>query len=651
MNPIIRSIKTASSLGIRSSIFYAIYQLGIKTGHYRRVTPIGLFVSIPEITDQDIQWQSVLPDKKELFRVIGKNAGDLKFEADEILNNRLRFFGGPAIPFRFEKEDESCFHWTDAESIHNKKGSRDIKLTWEPARFQWVFTLARAYLVFGQEKYADKFWDLFNEFTFANPFNSGLNWTSGQEVALRLMALLFGGAVFKSSKNATPPNLALLLSSIYLHAQRIPPTLMYARAQNNNHLIVEAVALYCAGSFFKTIPIAQTWKELGWKQFNRAIQEQIAENGEYNQHSLNYHRLMLQAALWMNKNVLENNTSLPGHSLKKIQLATKFLLNYVNPTNGKVPNLGHNDGSNIFPLSQCDYPDYRPVAQAASIAFLEKSIFSIGCWDEESIWLNLKYKNINNEKGVLSHQNDVLWIGDSNLRLYLQALHYHSRPAHADQLHADIWYKGFNLALDAGTYSYNLPAPWQNALAETLVHNTIIIDDQNQMTKAGKFLWLDWANAEIKEFDPGKNRVTASQDGYRKMGIMHERKIKLDLVANRIVIEDSFEMNRSRNGNHTVCLNWLLPDWPWKMDQNGLTLQAPFGEVRISLSNSANLTPNVDLVKAGKSLLLKRTENPILGWYSATYLNKMPALSLLYKVPLLNELCITTNWHIEDNQS
>ena len=72
-----------------------------------------------------------------------------------------------------------------------------------------------------------------------------------------------------------------------MHAKRIPPTLVYARAQNNNHLISEAVGLYYAGSLFKTLPLARQWKTLGWKWFNRAIQEQVTENGEYVQHSLN----------------------------------------------------------------------------------------------------------------------------------------------------------------------------------------------------------------------------------------------------------------------------------------------------------------------------------------------------------------------------
>jgi hypothetical protein len=649
MNPLIRSIKSTASLGIKSSLFYAIYQLGLKSGHYKRVTPNELYVSIPEITANDVQWMSPLPGIQELKPILGVKEKDLKKEADEILNNQLRFFGGEATPFRFEKQNDIPLHWSDAEAFHNKKSSVDIKQIWEPARFNWVFPLARVYILFGKENYVEKFWDLFNEFTAANPFNAGLNWSSGQEVALRLMALIFGGSVFTASKSTTPQNLAFLLASIYLHAKRIPPTLVYARAQNNNHLIVEAVGLYCAGSFFKPLPIAQIWKELGWKLFNQAIQNQIFENGEYTQHSLNYHRLMLQASLWMKQTVQSNHESLPKQTLTKLQMATNWLLNYVEPTNGQVPNLGHNDGSNIFPLTQCEHRDYRPVAQAASVAFLGRAAFPKGCWNEEIAWLGIKIPVNNRKIDDIPHTNAVPWIGNSELRVYLQAIQYKSRPAHADQLHADIWYKGFNIAMDAGTYSYNLPAPWQNTLAGTSVHNTISIDGLNQMTAAGKFRWLDWANATIREFDPENNLIRAFQDGYRHLGILHERKIKLSEKLRKIEIDDHLDTNRKFDGYHIACINWLLPDWPWKLDQNILALLAPFGRILISISNTENIRPTIDLVRAGKSLLLKKTENPNLGWYSPTYLNKIPALSLRYAINFNSNIQITTVWQIVDN--
>ncbi len=104
-----------------------------------------------------------------------------------------------------------------------------------------------------------------------------------------------------------------------------------------------------------------------------------------------------------------------------------------------------------------------------------------------------------------------------------------SRPGHADQLHLDLWWRGYNLAQDAGTNHYNDPPPWNNVLRRTGVHNTISVDGLDQMTLAGRFLWLDWAQARLidhaRSNDLAWERLTAQHDGYRRLGVIHQRSV------------------------------------------------------------------------------------------------------------------------------
>jgi hypothetical protein len=79
-----------------------------------------------------------------------------------------------------------------------------------------------------------------------------------------------------------------LAETIAAHAARIPPTLAYARAQNNNHLLTEAVGLYTAGAALAEHPRADYWRDLGWRWLNAALQSQIDGDGTYIQHSTNY---------------------------------------------------------------------------------------------------------------------------------------------------------------------------------------------------------------------------------------------------------------------------------------------------------------------------------------------------------------------------
>ena len=75
----------------------------------------------------------------------------------------------------------------------------DIKFIWEPARFGWAITLGKAYFFTNDKLFPETFWKYFEEFTQFNPLNKGPNWQSGQEVALRLIALVIALNLFKPS--------------------------------------------------------------------------------------------------------------------------------------------------------------------------------------------------------------------------------------------------------------------------------------------------------------------------------------------------------------------------------------------------------------------------------------------------------------------
>ena len=114
----------------------------------------------------------------------------------------------------------------------------------------------------------------------------------------------------------------------------------------------------------------------------------------------------------------------------------------------------------------------------------------------------------------------------------LRAAQFDHRPAHADQLHLDLWWRGINIAADPGVFQYNADPPWRNPLDTTAVHNTLTINGRPQMTKVGQFLWLDWAQAEVLDLGEveggGLNWIVAQHDGYRKMKLAHRRTVSVE---------------------------------------------------------------------------------------------------------------------------
>ncbi len=209
-----------------------------------------------------------------------------------------------------------------------------------------------------------------------------------------------------------------------------------------------------------------------------------------------------------------------------------------------------------------------------------------------------------------------------------------------DQLHLDLWWRGLNIAQDAGTYLYNAPAPWDNALVTTRVHNTVTVDGRDQMTRAGRFMVLDWVNAysknEIASDENVLQQVKATFKGYRL--VWHERTVSV-FRDERWVVKDQIRSMQNIS-LHTFRIQWLLPDWKWEIvedpneiDGYDLRLLSPQGWVTVRLWADYFFVKihderfSVGLARAGERLWGNAEVKTVDGWVSNTYGKKEPALS------------------------
>lgn len=620
--------KTLGQLGFKQSGYFLIYQLGLRSGYFTLRTPA---LPVSQLLDRELlapNWFLNLPDKDTLRQISEAQNRALMTEADEITQGKIRFFGGRLKTINLTPVSDPL-HWSAYERGAARVEAEDIKNIWEPARFNWAVTLAKAYYLSGEARFAAAFWQHFEKFTQANPVNRGPNWISAQEVSLRMQALIISAHMLMEAKESTDQRIQALCGAIADHARRIPPTISYAKAQNNNHLLSEAVGLYAASLFLPNHPDALEWREKGLHWFNQGILAQVDPDGTYAQHSSNYHRLMLVLALWMQLFLEKGNKVLDDAVLTRLAAATSWLALRLDPISGRVPNLGHNDGSNILPLSGADFDDYRPVAQAASRAFRACPALPPGPWDDLCLWLDIPFQNSNNPPASGGSPLDQLILGDRRDWAALRAVQFHSRPAHADQLHVDIWHQGINLALDAGTFRYNTPPPWENGLAGTPVHNTLTVNGCDQMTRASKFLWLDWAQAQVDSCSP--QEISAHHNGYRHLGVLHHRSLRHGDSGGWVIADELLPL-REITEDYSVVVNWLLPDWPFIPDWDCVSLNGPKCKVKLKFSNSGlPAAASLNIFKAG----LSQIDGQIcdhLGWYSPTYGEKVPALSIQYKI-------------------
>jgi hypothetical protein len=334
----------------------------------------------------------------------------------------------------------------------------------------------------------------------------------------------------------------------------------------------------------------------------------------------------------------------------RLRAATEFLYRLTDPESGQVPNYGANDGALVLPLSDCEYPDMRPVLQSCHFLLAKKTLYPAGPWDEEMIWINglASFKAAHPQANSTARHDKAppaLVGGAGGYRTIragtswamVRGVRYRDRPSHADQLHFDLWWSGENVFCDAGTYSYHAPTPFDHGFASTCFHNTVTVDGRDQMLRLSRFLWADWAagsiDAELGALREGMQVLKCEHNGYRKLGVRHRRTIT-SRGSDSWVIADELTGKASRR----VRLHWLMPDVPWSAPIPGV-LELRFRAGTMRIMTACSVEARLDLVRAGERVLgmaggkametAAQPAEPDRGWRSRYYAHKEPALSLV----------------------
>ncbi len=594
-------LKTMTQLPAEELFYLANYRLGLRSG------------KIDQAVRQAVQgspagsFRNPWPEpggKLHLGLFLGSDAQVLS-HAEEILSGMTRRYGGAPTALRLE----APLPLRSWQAYGDTLEGEDIKDYWEDARFGWAVPLARAYRLSGDARFAAFFWTRARAFIEANPLGMGPHWASAQEAALRLITWLFCLRAFEPAETPRPDDREMLIESIYRHAARIPPTLAYSRAQNNNHLLSEAVGLLAAGLAFPEDEQARGWKKLGWSLFNRCLNTQFSEDGEYIQHSSNYQRLALMLSLLGCLLGAGAGYRLDPWPRRALTSGCKWLLARCDPVSGQMALTGHHDGADFLPLHGLGLNQPTPVINALLAWLGQPSPVPPGAADELCCWLAI-------DPPVYAPAGEWLEaglnLGTAHSWASLRVWRGNSRPAHADMLQVDIWRKGVNVVSDSGTYRYNAPPPWENGLAGTRSHNTVSVNNLDQAQRAGKFLWLDWLHGEILERTA--RVIHARHDGYRRWGIEHRRRLELaDENTWRVVDTLTGPAGKSA----LVCLRWLLRDYPFQIEPYGLTLD--LGSELLSLEVKSESSLRRRVTRAGQIIAGEGEAVETDGWISPTY--------------------------------
>lgn len=558
-------------------------------------------------------------------------------EAEDLARGRLRYFsrGVGELGFPFDwflnpftgDRIDAARHWCDRNDFEARQG--DIKFFWEPARFGWAYALVRAFAATRDERHAQTFWTLFEAWRAANPPNMGPAWQCGQECALRAMALVFAWHGFWNARASTPARLADLAATLAVLAERIERNIRFAQVQMGNHALSEAVGLFTVGTLFPELRRAEAWRRQGRAVIELEARLHSYSDGSYIQHSFNYHRLMLHDFLWALRLAELAGQPLDSYVREICGRHARFLYDFQEPANGRVPTYGQNDGALILPLDGCGYLDYRPVVQAVHYQVHRRRLYGPGPWDEPLHWLFGGPPSESAEAPPrASCRYDVGGYYGLRGRETWGMLRCHSvrhHPHQADMLHADVWWRGQNVLRDSGSYSYNAPEPWKHFFVSTPAHNAIELAGQDQMLKSHRFSWAYPTRSRLHEFTPeaapGCDYFQGEHYGYQRLPsrATHRRAVVRAGERYWLFVDDVLG-----RGTERIRLFWHLLDAPYEVRGSHVALRTEQGAATLAVWCGASAA-QFEVVRG-------RETPPVQGWNSLYYGQRTPAPTVVVEV-------------------
>ncbi len=268
-----------------------------------------------QVTDPDADPTSVpavYPSFAALLPVAGDDVPEdarvrLKEAAEDLLGGRWPVFArerddmAPAPDWfldpdtgRRAPDRRYCFavDHRDSEAVGN------VKYVWEPSRHQHLSVLAAAYHLDGDERYAKAVATQLRSWWAANPFLSGVHWTSGIELGLRLLSWVWIRRLLDGWAGAGPlfETNRTFLQQLHHHQEWLARLPSHGSSANN-HIVAEMAGQFAAGCAFPWFPESSAWREAAATKLQRELERQTFASGLNRELATEYHGFVLELGL------------------------------------------------------------------------------------------------------------------------------------------------------------------------------------------------------------------------------------------------------------------------------------------------------------------------------------------------------------------
>jgi len=495
---------------------------------------------------------------RELFP---ETADQIIARAERICQHRFDLLGYEAVDYG------APIDW-HCDRVHGKRGPRkawfrlkyldfdevgDSKITWELNRHQHLVTLAKAFRLSGDPKFASELFAQWHHWHVENPYPIGMNWASSLEVAFRSLSWLWTYFLIADSP-ATPPTFRQswlrALAASGRHIERYLSTYF----SPNTHLLGEAVALFFIGTLCPEIPTSRRWQQRGWNMVLQEAARQVRSDGLHFEQSAYYHvyavDLLLHSAILASINHLEvpkEFDRIIEHMLDALAILAR---------GGIVPGFGDDDGGRLFDPTRNRLINMTDPLATGAVLFGRGDYKTLAAGPrEETLWLlgeagiqefeRIPARPVPDCSAAFRASGFYVMSGENRkwqavIDAGPQGAHT-AGHGHADALSMTLAASGRELLSDAGTFEYVGPDLDRDLFRGTSAHNTLMIASKYQAQPRGPFGWESLPVVQAEGWITGRtfDLFVGSHDGYSRLPnpVIHRRYV-FALKSGLILVRD-----------------------------------------------------------------------------------------------------------------
>ncbi len=296
---------------------------------------------------------------------------------------------------------------------------------------------------------------------------------------------------------------------LYAHYQLLLSNLEYHLL--GNHLLENGFGLLFGAYYFQDEKLYKTAKKI----LKAELEEQILNDGAHFELSPMYHQILLHRVLDC-ISLIQQNSWKNQEMLSFLTQKGLVMLSWLEQITYK--------SGNIPMVNDCAYD----IAPSSKKLFKYAQELRVN-WNKNSELSDSGYRKVKKD-------NYELFIDVGNVRPSYQPGH-----AHSDTFNFELYYNNKPLIVDVGTSTYE-----KNELRQlersTQSHNTVQIEKYEQTEVWGGFRVA--RRAKIIDIVEKDNSIKAKHDGYKKLGLLHQREFVCD--SQKITIKDEVIGSTSR---------------------------------------------------------------------------------------------------------